>query len=439
MKKLVCMLLVLALTLALCGTALAYSKDEPITIEFWHTRGKGANYTALKNLVDKFNESVGAEKGIFVEEVYQGDYTGVKTKVQLATTTGEQPVIGLGGCAHYEQWLEDGLLANMYPLAQETGFDIGNLLDCFIGTPGMDVANGEMYTMPYIRSVPVLYYNKTLADAKGLTLPMIPTIQEWTDFARAIMEKDPATGETTVWGTTILGNYSYIGTAFPRQLGYPLIADDCSGSPALESGALLQNLKDWRSWIDEGFYRPQDPTGTTTSLEMFYQGKIGCLVTSCGSMGNIVKQMGEAGYELGVVCYPTYDINNNSTEIGGGQLCLIGKGNTDEQIRAGWEFIQFFMTDEMVYEEAITSGYVPVTKSIRDYEPMKKFWEENPYYIASYECLAGGVCQEFPTWPGLTDLNNSINALYLSMIQEGTLTPEETVEQFRTEIEGLFD
>ena len=437
MKKLVAILLA-ALLVCTAVSALAYSKDEPITITFWHTRGSGANNKALVNLVDKFNASVGAEKGIIVQEVYQGDYTAVKTKVQLATQTNEQPVLALGGCAHYEQWLEDGLLANMYPLAQETGFDIGNLLDCFIGTPGMDVDNGEMYTMPYIRSVPVLYYNKTLADAKGLTLPLIPTIDEWLDFSRALYEVDEATGEVNVWGTTVLGNYSYIGTAFPRQLGYPLIADDCSGSPALESGALLKNLSDWRSWVDEGFYRPQDPTGTAPSLELFYQGKMGCLVTSCGSMGNIVRQMAEAGYELGVVCYPTYDINNNSTEIGGGQLCLIATGNTDEQIRAGWEFIQFFMTDEMVYEEAITSGYVPVTKSIRDYEPMKKFWEENPYYIAAYECLEWGVCQEFPTWPGLTDLNNSINALYHTLLEEGSITAEEAVEQFRAEIDGLF-
>ena len=69
---------------------------------------------------------------------------------------------------------------------------------------------------------------------------------------------------------------------------------------------------------------------------------------------------------------------------------------------------------------------------------MKKFWEENPYYIAAYECLEWGVCQEFPTWPGLTDLNTSINQLYHTLLEEGSITPEEAVEQFRSEIDGLF-
>ena len=92
----------------------------------------------------------------------------------------------------------------------------------------------------------------------------------------------------------------------------------------------------------------------------------------------------------------------------------------------------------VMLQYGITSGYVPVTKSIRDYEPMKKFWEENPYYIAAYECLEWGVWPEFPTWPGLTDLNNSINALYHTLLEEGSITAEEAVEQFRAEIDGLF-
>ena len=71
MKKFVAILLA-ALLVCTAASALAYSKDEPITITFWHTRGSGANYDVLKACVDGFNSTVGAEKGIIVEEVYQG-------------------------------------------------------------------------------------------------------------------------------------------------------------------------------------------------------------------------------------------------------------------------------------------------------------------------------------------------------------------------------
>lgn len=432
MKKALSLVLSLALLLSLCSIALA---DEPITIEFWHTRGSGTNNVALTHLVDTFNATVGAEKGIFVQEQYIGDYTAVKTKLQLATVSGEQPVLAIGGCAHYEQLLEDDLLVNMADLAKETGFDINNLLDCFLGTPGNE--NGDLYSVPYIRSTPILYYNKTLADEAGLTLPHTPTIDEWTAFAEAMTVVD-ANGETSRWGMTILGNYSYIGTAFPRQLGEPLIADDCSCSPAADGTALLKNLTDWRAWVDAGYYRPQDATGTSYSMELFYQGKLASLVTSSGSVGNITKFMKENNYELGVACYPTYDINNNSTEIGGGQLIMIKKGNTEAQINAGWEFIQFAMTDEMVAYEAMTTGYVPVTKSVASYQPMVDFWAANPQYKVAYDQLEWGVCQEFPTFDGLTELNATINEQYSYLIQEGSITPEEAVNQFKVQTEGLF-
>ena len=68
-------------------------------------------------------------------------------------------------------------------------------------------------------------------------------------------------------------------------------------------------------------------------MELLYQGKLASLVTSSGSCGNISKNMAGAGYELGVACYPTYNLNNNSTEIGGGNLAMISKGNTEEQIK----------------------------------------------------------------------------------------------------------
>ena len=57
MKKLVALLLTVVLVLA-AASALAYDKDNPITIEIWHTRGSGANNKALVNLVNKFKRKI---------------------------------------------------------------------------------------------------------------------------------------------------------------------------------------------------------------------------------------------------------------------------------------------------------------------------------------------------------------------------------------------
>ena len=100
MKKLVALALSLVMLISAASTALAYSPEDPITISFWHTRGSGANYEVLKASVDAFNETVGKEKGIIVEEIYQGNYNTNVTKIQLGSQSGDIPVIAVTSSAH---------------------------------------------------------------------------------------------------------------------------------------------------------------------------------------------------------------------------------------------------------------------------------------------------------------------------------------------------
>ena len=57
---------------------------EPITIQFWHTRGSGANYEVVQHEVEEFNNTIGKEKGITVEETFIGNYNDILAKTQLA-------------------------------------------------------------------------------------------------------------------------------------------------------------------------------------------------------------------------------------------------------------------------------------------------------------------------------------------------------------------
>lgn len=52
-------------------------------IVFWHPMG-GVQQTALDNIVNEFNETVGAEKGIKVTTVYQGANTELAKKLKAA-------------------------------------------------------------------------------------------------------------------------------------------------------------------------------------------------------------------------------------------------------------------------------------------------------------------------------------------------------------------
>ena len=72
MKKFLSLILCFVLCLSLCGVA--FAENEPLHITFWHNRGAGAQHDVVKASVDDFNEGIGKEKGIFVDELYVGGY-----------------------------------------------------------------------------------------------------------------------------------------------------------------------------------------------------------------------------------------------------------------------------------------------------------------------------------------------------------------------------
>lgn len=431
MKKMLA--LVLAVLMVAC--MLPALADEPITIQFWHTRGSGANYEVVQHSVNTFNETIGKEKGIVVEEVYIGNYNEILPKTQLAIQSGESPQVVVSGNTFVNYLLEDGVLADMQPLADANGWDTQNLLDPFLEIEGNK--DGTIYSLPYVRSTPMFYYNKTMADAKGLTAPN--TVEEMVEFCRAMWEKDDA-GNTTVYGLMIGNDFGYLQAAFLYQMGSAYLAEDGMSSPALEDGAMLKVLSDWRSWVDEGWCASYAATNAgANQSEMFTQQTLACCLQSSGSLSSYSKNAAENGFELGVVQFPTYDIDKRIAEIGGGNICIIAEGNTDEQIAASWEFVQYLMSDEMVTYNTQKTGYVPTTKSVAEYEGMQAFWAENPLFKVAYEQTKTGRCQEAPYSPYLQDFTQCCWDAVSLLIADQSITAEEAVEHIKVNSAEFFN
>ena len=432
MKKLVSFALALMLALSLCSFAAA---EEPTIVRFWHNRSSGANLEACQKAVAEFNETIGKEKNIVVEEVYQGGYPDLYAKVQLASQSADDaPTVAVSGNTYVTNLIQDGLLADMAPFAAQTGFDINNLLDCFQQIEGN--TDGHLYSLPYVRSTPVLYYNKTMADAKGLTAP--ETLTDLENFARALTEKNE-NGETTVYGFELMRDFGYMNAGWLWEMGEPMLSTDGT-SPALDGTSMLNHLTWWQNMVKEGICRPYDSTNASSiAAEMLTQGKLGCYLASSGNMKNLLRSMTEAGYELGACYVPSYDVSKRTCEVGGGQLVLLSSNNDEKTLAAGWEFLQFLMSDEQVYANSMATGYLPVTKSVATYEPMIKFWEENPTYKVPFDQMQNyGVCQEYPTFADLQEFIVNIQEVCDYLIQEQSITPEEAVQQIKDNSAHLF-
>ena len=432
MKRIVTLLLALMLVLASIPAALA-DTAAPLVIEFWHTRGSGANYEVTKASVDEFNATIGKEKGIEVVEIYSCSYADIVTKLQLAAQTDSKPAVAVCAGDYISTLLDDQIIADMAPYAAETGFDFSVFFDALLEMPGN--GDGMMHSVPYVKSTPVLYYNKGMADAKGLAAPR--TVEELEAFCKALNTYNPATGDGC-WGFEMFNNISYIQGNWLWQLGEPFLAEG-GKAPCLHN-SLLHMLKDWERWLKEGWCRPFDSTNAGTIMkEMFYQGKLAAFVESCGSLGNVVRKSAEAGVELGVANFPTYDVDNPVAVIGGGELVLIDCDNTDAVKRAGWEFIQFLMSDEQIARNAIKTGYLPTTKDISENKTMADFWAENPLYKVAYEQLSCARSEAYPYFENRAEFRTNCQSVISLMVQEGSITAEEAVERIKLENAHLFE
>lgn len=432
MRKLMAFSLALVLLLSLATASIA--EKEPITVNFWHTGGSGALAEAVKYATEKFNTTIGKEKGIVVVDTYIGGYDDLTAKIMLSVQAGEQPQVAILANTMVGWFMEDEVLADMKPFADADGFDVSNILDPFMLTMGNQ--DGELHSVPFFRSTPILYYNKGMADAAGLQPPK--TIEELEAFAKALHKVGPG-GEVEVWGFEIMKDFGYYNAANLWQLGSSMFSEDGSKSPALEDGTMLKVLSDWRRWVDEGWCRPFDSTDQSAKLqELFFQGKMASFWMSTGGLRNMVKGSADNGIELGVTTFTTYDPEKPVSMIGGGNVGIIGTGNSEEQVAASWEFVKMLMSDDVVANTSITTGYVPVTHTVAQFPRLVEYWGTNPMARVAYDQLDTAIPQEFPYVPYLQDFTIICWDASSLLIQDKSLSPEEAVQYIITNTASLF-
>ncbi|MCD8046109.1 MAG: extracellular solute-binding protein [Clostridiales bacterium] len=260
--------------------------DGEITIEIWHVRGSGANGENMAKVIERFNET--NEYGITVVGTYMGSYDDNLAKTVSAIAAGNNPTLVILGSGGIEMLADQGVLADMAPYIERDSFDVDNIPEKLQHYMYWD---DEVLTMPYIISTPVLYYNKAIW---GEEVPS--SMEELAEMAKAVTEETGVTG----FGMTI--DVPFIQRPLLMSLGGEgLLNEDGTGAGCLDDGSLETFLTDWKSWIDEGWcLAPNVTNATTLMVQSFYQGEIACMLTSTGSMINIMENCETAGVDLGV-------------------------------------------------------------------------------------------------------------------------------------------
>ena len=435
MRKIVTVLLsiVMMLGLVACGgsgggssngngeKAVAAEVTGPITIEFWHVRGSGANGTHMDEMIKRFNQT--NEYGITVVGTYMGSYDDCLSKGFTSIAAGNNPTMMIASSGGIEMLAGEGVLADMSPYLERDEFDTDNIIDSLQHYMYWD---DEVLSLPYIISTPVFYYNKALWGGVGPT-----SLEDLVTKAEAITKANPS-----ITGMGMTMDVSFIQRPILKSLGSEGILNaEGTGAGCLEDGNLAKFLNDWSQWIQGGFCMIPEITSTGTKMtQEFYQGKLAGMIYSTGSMVNIIDNCVTAGIDLGVS--PMVGYGGYSASLGGGHMVVLESNHSPQEIAAAWEFMKFLLEDEQVAQNAVDTGYLPITKSSTDTELIQTLWADQPAFKTAFEQIENGTFNTRST--DTAEWNSQMTTAISYVIQDMSMTPKEAVEYLQTQERIIF-
>jgi len=380
MKRIVMIaaLLLIALTAFAGGGGQAAGAGGKTKVVFWHAVG-GRVGDATQKLVDEFNAS---QNRIEVEAQYQGTYDDAITKLR-ATPKGSGPdVMQLYDIG--TRWAIDSKTTlKMQTFINRDKYDISDYEPNILAYYTID---GELYSMPFNCSSPVIVYNKEALAKTGLD----------PKTAFATMDACLATGKAMKEaGYEVGGSFTNYSWVFEQLVGIQdkELLDNGNGRKARAtkvagSDALLNIFTKLNAIA-------RDPSnkifgkGTSESKNQFATGTIGYIVDSCSVYVDI--SVAAAG-KFSVGFAPVPKVNPGDTggvSVGGGSLWLMDNGDS-KRTDAAWEFIKFVTGAQQQAQYSIGTGYLPVRRSSINLPFYQDYINKtNPELIVAINALQG--------------------------------------------------
>ena len=352
--------------------------DPNTSVEITFTHTMGANLQGvLNNYIEEFNKIY---PNITITHQSAGGWGDINGQINTEIAGGNQPNIAYCYPDHVAMYNIAKAVVKLDSLIESdaavTGTDeIIGLTDAqkadFIESyynEGLVYGDDYMYTMPLNKSTEVLYYNKTFFEENNLTVPT--TWEElWATCAK-IKEIDP---ECYPLGYDAEDNW-FITLCEQMKTGFTSAAD--GGQYLFNNAENKAFVKELREYYQKGYFTTQELYGGYTSNLFVEQQDTNCYMC-VGSSGGASYQMsngdtddGTYAFEVGVAPIPQANPDNQKVISQGPSLCILrGANTTDEQVIASWLFVKFLCTNvDFQAEFSMTSGYMPVLKSVTENE-----------------------------------------------------------------------
>ncbi len=420
MKKLFTILLATILLLSLLAGCQETdtTEDGRVTIEFWHSMGSTTG-ELVQAIVDDFNNS---QDEVYVECIYQGDYTTAGTKIQAAIAAGTAPNVVQTELTRIGMYAAAGVLMDLTPYAEaDENF---NADDFYPALMDYSYYEGKLISLPNGRSIPVLYYNVDAFKEAGLE--SAPTTWDEMESYAEILTGDGVYG----YGCPIGDSWYYLQMVITA--GGQIYNEEGNnigfyGESGIAPLALWSRMKaNGTLYIPDG-----DDYASNSALRNAFMSGICCMtMQSCAQYKALVDN---SDFEVGVSYVP---ILNTSATITGGSNLIAFDGMSDEEADATWKFLSYMCSAEVAGRYAAGTGYVPTTEAARNSEIYQEMLEQYPYLDMPVSQLNTVTLMPFDE--SYTEIKDNVIGKYTQECLINGMTPEEAVEKMYEETGAFY-
>ncbi len=405
-RLLVTLLSVIAITLL--GIVNYAAAQSPVEVDFWHAM-TGNNGTVVTELVAAFNES---HSDVHVTEQAKGNYDETLNAVIQASGQGEGPNLA--------QIFDLGT-----PLAIDSGFFVP--VETIFSAEQLQhvkddvlpplityfTVGGQLWSLPWNNSTPLLYYNKDMFTAAGLDPEKPPaTWQELEEDCAAIVA---ASAAPYCFSPKI---YGWFFEQWMALQGQELVnngngRDDRATETNLTSDAAHAIMQFWKDVNDKGYWVYTGKTNDTQGAnQIFIAGQSAIHLESTGALGTFTTGAQTTGFQLGTGFFPTNgEVERQGVIIGGASL-WVSSNNSAEENAAVATFLTWLHEPEQMAMWHQRTGYMPITLSSQQLLTDQGYYEQNPNAHTAIDQLAavnvtsataGAITGPFPQIRTLTE------------------------------------
>ena len=363
---------------ALIAPAPAVAKTE---IQFWHAMGGQLGET-VNELVRQFNASQGEFE---VKALNKGTYPEVLTGAIAAYRQKSPPHIVQFFDVGTQTMLMSGAIHPVYQLMkeQEVPINWGDFIKPVVAYYSKD---GNLYSMPFNSSSPILYYNKDAFKKAGLDPAKPPaTWKDVGDFSKKLLAAGATKcGFTTSWPSwTMLENtFAWHDQAFAtNQDGYTGLDTKL----LINSDFGVKHIGQLAAWQKDNVYSYGGRMGQPDPK--FISGDCAMLIQSSAAIGAFKKSI-KFEWSTGQLPHWGAPYKKQNTIVGGGTLWVM-KGHKSAEYKGVAQFLKFIAEPHQQMWWSVTTGYVPITQTaIKNLEAGYHF-KKNPEQWTALSQLSG--------------------------------------------------